>query len=66
MRERYPRLEINLEHLHHNMARIVEKCGGHGIQVAGVIKGVNGLTEVAKTFDHAGCAFIASSRLEQL
>ena len=66
MKERYPKLEINLDHLHHNMARIVEKCGSHGIQVAGVIKGVNGLTEVAKTFDHAGAAFIASSRLEQL
>ncbi|MBR5516978.1 MAG: alanine/ornithine racemase family PLP-dependent enzyme [Firmicutes bacterium] len=66
MKARYPRLEINLNHLHHNMARIVEKCGSHGIQVAGVIKGVNGLPEVAKTFDHAGAAFIASSRLEQL
>lgn len=66
MKERYPKLEINLGHLHHNMAKIVEMCGSHGIQVAAVIKGVNGLPEVAKTFDHAGAAFIASSRLEQL
>ena len=42
MNERYPRLEVNLEHLKHNVAKIVEKCGGYGIQVAGVIKGATG------------------------
>ena len=66
MKERYPRLEVNLDHLKHNVAKIVEKCGGYGIQVAGVIKGATGHPEVAKKFDEGGAAFIASSRLEQI
>lgn len=66
MEKRYPRLEINLEHLKHNVATVVEKCGGQGVQVMGVIKGANGIPEIAKAFDHGGAAMIASSRLEQL
>ena len=66
MSERYPRVEINLAHLKHNVAKVVEKCGSCGIQVAGVIKGATGLPEVAKQFDEGGAAFIASSRLEQI
>lgn len=66
MKERYPRLEINLASLKHNVAHVVELCGGHGIQVAGVIKGATGDVEVAKAFDWGGAAFIASSRLEQI
>ena len=66
MENRYPRLEINLAHLQHNVSRIVEKCGSCGIQVAGVIKGATGHPEVAKAFDKGGAAFIASSRLEQI
>ena len=54
MGERYPRLEINLAHLKHNVVKVVEKCGDMGIQVAGVIKGVTGLPEVAKAFDEGG------------
>jgi len=66
MENRYPRLEVNLEHLRHNVVNIVEKCGAHGIQIAGVIKGATGLPEVAKAYDEGGAAMIASSRLEQL
>lgn len=66
MENRYPRLEINLEHLKHNVATVVEKCGSCGAQVMGVIKGATGIPEVAKAFDEGGAAMIASSRLEQL
>lgn len=66
MENRYPRLEINLAHLQHNVSRIVERCGSCGIQVAGVIKGATGIPEVAQAFDKGGAAFIASSRLEQI
>lgn len=66
MENRYPRLEINLAHLQHNVSRIVERCGSCGIQVAGVIKGATGIPEVARAFDKGGAAFIASSRLEQI
>ena len=66
MENRYPRVEINLAHLQHNVSKVVEKCGSFGIQVAGVIKGATGIPEVARAFDKGGAAFIASSRLEQL
>lgn len=66
MENRYPRVEINLAHLQHNVSKVVEKCGSFGIQVAGVIKGATGIPEVAHAFDKGGAAFIASSRLEQL
>lgn len=66
MENRYPRLEINLAHLQHNVSKIVERCGSCGIQVAGVIKGATGIPEVARAFDKGGAAFIASSRLEQI
>ena len=66
MKERYPRLEINLASLKHNAVQVVEMCGSCGIQVAGVIKGATGDVEVAKEFAEGGVAFIASSRLEQI
>ena len=66
MENRYPRVEINLAHLQHNVSKVVEKCGSFGIQVAGVIRGATGIPGVARAFDTGGAAFIASSRLEQL
>ena len=64
MKERYPRVEINLAHLRHNIRTVVEKCGAMGIDIAGVIKGATGLPEVAKAYDEEGAKWIASSRLE--
>jgi predicted amino acid racemase len=66
MKERYPRVEINLAHLRHNIRTVVEKCGAMGIDIAGVIKGATGLPEVAKAYDEEGAKWIASSRLEQI
>lgn len=63
---KYPKVEINLPHLKNNVIKVVEKCKGCGIEVAGVIKGATGLVEVAKQFEEGGASFIASSRLEQL
>lgn len=54
MENRYPRVEINLAHLQHNVSKVVEKCGSFGIQVAGVIKGATGIPEVARAFDKGG------------
>lgn len=53
MGERYPRLEINLAHLKHNVVKVVEKCGDMGIQVAGVIKGATGLPRSRKHLTRA-------------
>ncbi len=66
MKDRYPRVEIDLVHLKHNVEAVVRKCGEIGIDIAGVIKGATGLPEVAKAFDEGGAKWIASSRLEQI
>lgn len=62
----YPRVEINLNHLQHNVSEVVRRCDECGIRIAGVIKGATGLPPVAKAFDQGGVAWIASSRLEQI
>ena len=65
-RNRYPKIVVDLKKLRHNIDRVLVKCQDQGIEVAGVIKGCSGLPECAAQFAHAGCRFIASSRLEQL
>lgn len=62
----YPRVEIKLDSLLHNVEEVVKKCGKEGIEIAGVIKGTTGIPECAKKFEEGGAKFIASSRLEQL
>ncbi|MEG1314361.1 MAG: alanine/ornithine racemase family PLP-dependent enzyme [Anaerovoracaceae bacterium] len=62
----YPRVEINLDYLKHNVEQIVKRCGEYGIEIAGVIKGTTGIPQCAKQFADGGAKFIASSRLEQL
>lgn len=62
----YPRVEINLEYLKHNVEYVVGKCAEKGIQVAGVIKGTTGIPQCVKQFADGGVKYIASSRLEQL
>ena len=62
----YPQLTIDIKKLEDNVKEIVKRCGAKGIQVAGVIKGVNGIPACTKVFASSGCKFIASSRIEQL
>lgn len=62
----YPRLIIDLKKLRSNAECLVKKCKAAGIDVAGVIKGCNGIPECADVFAKAGCSQIASSRLSQL
>lgn len=66
MRNRYPRVEINLKYLKENVEQIVKRCGEYGIDIAGVIKGTTGIPECAQAYVDGGAKFIASSRLEQL
>ena len=63
---RYPELVVDLKKLENNINQIKKRCEKQGVHLAGVIKGCNGLFEVAKKFDEANLDFIASSRLEQL
>jgi len=62
----YPKLIVDLSKLRNNVTQIVRRCDEFGIEVAGVIKGCNGLIPCAEQFYRSGCRWIASSRLEQL
>ena len=62
----YPRVEINLDYLKHNVEYVVGKCAEKGIEVAGVIKGTTGIPQCVEQFADGGVKYIASSRLEQL
>lgn len=66
MKRMYPRLVIDLDKLRNNFTQIVDRCGAQGISVAGVVKGVNGLNELAALYHDCGAKQLASSRLEQL
>lgn len=63
---KYPLLQINTKHICENAEIIIAKCKENGINIAGVIKGFNGLSPIVDEFIGAGCTQIASSRCEQL
>ena len=62
----YPQVEINLTKLRHNIRAIKKRCGDLGIELAGVVKGMNGIPDASALFAEEGYSYIASSRLEQL
>ena len=62
----YPILEIDLKKIYHNALTLNSKCLEQNISVSGVIKGTNGLIEIAKEFEKAGLTHIASSRIREL
>ena len=63
-----PGLELicNLSNLEHNIRHIKELCDKNHVFLAGVIKGFNGIPEIALKYDQLGLPIIASSRLDQL
>ena len=63
---RYPLLEINSAALLNNTRILTALCGEHGIDVAGVVKGFNGLVGCSQIMIEGGCRQIASSRIDQL
>lgn len=63
---KYPTLEINLKKIQENVKTMVDLCKSQEISVAGVVKGFNGIPEIAEQFSHAGCTYIASSRMDQI
>ena len=65
-RKGYPELIVDLNKLRSNITQVVRRCDEIGIEIAGVIKGCNGLIPCAEQFYRAGCRWIASSRLDQL
>lgn len=66
MNRQYPRLVLRDSSFRSNAQETISRCAACGIQVCGVIKGVNGLTEVARRFRECGATQLGTSRLEQV
>ena len=62
----YPKFVIDKKKLKLNAKNVLDMCNDIGIEVVGVIKGINGLEEIIKTLIDAGFKTLASSRLSQL
>ncbi len=58
-----PRLEIDLERLHHNARTLVDRLGRAGITITGVSKATLGLPEIVATWIAAGVPSIGESRI---
>lgn len=62
----YPKVIIESKKLINNAHNTLSLCAKKGIEVVGVIKGVNGLDEIIRLLIIAGYKTLASSRLVQL
>ncbi|MDO4983661.1 MAG: alanine racemase [Eubacteriales bacterium] len=62
----YPQLEIDLNIIRNNAARIKKLCGERGIDVWAVVKGVNALPEITDALVGVGFTGLATSRLSQI
>ena len=66
MVRKYPQLEVDLSILRSNARQVITHCQQQGIRVCGVVKGVDGLPEVARAMRLCGAAELGTSRLEQV
>ena len=66
MIRKYPQLEVDLSILRSNARQVITRCQQQGIRVCGVVKGVDGLPEVARTMRLCGAEELGTSRLEQV
>lgn len=66
MNRQFPRLEVDAGRIRSNAQQIAARCRARGIAVCGVIKGVNGLPEIVRTYKEAGIAELGTSRIEQI
>lgn len=66
MDRKFPRLVIRRDKLRNNFTQVITRCRAQGISVAGVVKGVNGLPEIARLYKECGARQLATSRLEQI
>ena len=61
-----PRLEIDLDKIHHNARTLVERLAKCGISVTGVTKATLGSPEIAGAFLRAGVSALGDSRIENI
>jgi len=61
-----PRLEIDLEKIHHNAGILVKRLAKRGISVTGVTKATLGSVEIADALLRAGVSALGDSRIENI
>jgi len=61
-----PRLEIDLDKIHHNASTLVERLAKRGISVTGVTKATLGSPEIAGALLRAGVNSLGDSRIENI
>lgn len=61
-----PRLEIDLDKIHHNARTLVERLATRGITVTGVTKATLGSPEIAEVLMRAGVVGLGDSRIENI
>ncbi len=61
-----PRLEIDLDKVHHNACTLVERLANQGISVTGVTKAALGSLEIAGVLIRAGVRGLGDSRIENI
>jgi predicted amino acid racemase len=61
-----PRLEINLEKIHHNARVLVQRLALRGVSVTGVTKACLGSPEIAGAMVRAGVQGLGDSRIENI
>lgn len=66
MDRQYPKFIINLPYLSENVAEVKTRCREQGIEIAGIIKGINAVPQVAKAYEEGGVEVLGTSRLEQI
>ncbi len=62
----YPKIQIDLKKLEHNVKTIIDLCKKKDIEVAGVTKVFCGHPEVAQAYVDSGVSYLADSRIENL
>ncbi|WP_025641299.1 ornithine racemase Orr [Schnuerera ultunensis] len=62
----YPKIQIDLKKLEHNVKTIIDLCKKKDIEVAGVTKVFCGHPEIAKAYIDGGVSYLADSRIENL
>lgn len=61
-----PRLEIDLDKIHHNARTLVERLAARGISVTGITKATLGSPEIAEVLMRAGVSGLGDSRIENI
>ena len=62
----YPRVTCDLDIVRKNTSEVMDRASKAGIDVAAVVKCVNGLPEIARIFEEAGCRWMHAFDIQLL